>query len=101
MGMDFRFECVQSSDCLSLSGLESEVHMSQQQQTPKEKLKARLLLVDSHVVVRQGIAALINQEPDLLVCGGVSATPAALDSIPNLKPDLVLSDITLKNGNGL
>jgi DNA-binding NarL/FixJ family response regulator len=72
-----------------------------QQQTQKGKLKARLLLVESHVVVRQGITALINQEPDLLVCGGVSATPTALDSIPNLKPDLVLSDITLKNGNGL
>src|SRR5437879_13331614 len=63
--------------------------------------KARLFLVEAHVMVRQGITALINQEADLTVCGAVSATPAALEAIPNLKPDLVLADITLKNVHGL
>src|SRR6266436_3893488 len=70
---------------------------------PSQKLKprARLLLVESHVVVRQGLTLLLNQEADLSICGGVSGTPAALDAIANLRPDLVVADITLKHGNGL
>jgi len=63
--------------------------------------KARILLVESHVVVRQGLTLLVNQEPDLAICGGVSATPAALEAVAKLKPDLVVTDITLKTGNGL
>src|SRR5438552_7964082 len=70
------------------------------EQEPREK-KARLLLVESHVVMRQGLTLLIEQEPDLMVCGGVSATPSALEAIGSLRPDLVLTDITLKSGNGL
>ncbi len=75
--------------------------MAHQDQTQPARVKARILLVESHVVVRQGLTTLINQEPDLLVCGGVTATPAALESITKLMPDLVITDITLKNGNGL
>ena len=64
-------------------------------------MKVRILLVEAHMVVRQGITLLLNQEPDLVVCGGVSTTPTALEAIPKLLPDLVITDITLKNGNGL
>lgn len=69
--------------------------------TQKPGARARILLVDSQVVVRQGISLLINQELDLAVCGGVSLIPAALDAIAKLQPDLVLADITVKSGNGL
>src|SRR5947209_7815952 len=75
--------------------------MAHKDQLLLQKPKSRILLVESHVVVRQGLSLLINQEPDLCVCGGVSVTPAALEAIAQLKPDLVLTDITLKNGNGL
>ena len=75
--------------------------MNHYEDNQKNRGKARLLLVESHVVVRQGLTVLINQEPDLSVCGGVSATRAALEAVAKLKPDLVVTDITLKTGNGL
>jgi len=75
--------------------------MSQQNEAQKQRGKARVLLVESHLVVRQGLTLLINQEADLAVCGGVSATPTALEAVVELKPDLVVTDITLKSGNGL
>ncbi len=75
--------------------------MAHQDQTQSLKVKSRILLVESHAIMRQGLTMLINQEPDLLVCGGVTATPAALDAVAKLMPDLVITDITLKNGNGL
>lgn len=67
----------------------------------KKPAKFRVLLVEPHVVVRQGIAGLIDREADLLVCGGVSESAAALKAIVELKPDIALVDITLKSGNGL
>src|SRR5882762_5044804 len=75
--------------------------MAHRELTLPQKVKSRILLVESHVVVRQGISVMLNQEPDLSVCGAVSVTPAALEAIATLKPDLVVTDITLKNGNGL
>ena len=74
--------------------------MSAQEKNQQQR-KSGILLVEAHVVVRQGITMLLNREPDLFVCGAVSVTPDALDAIPKVKPDLVLTDITLKNGNGL
>ena len=63
--------------------------------------KTRVLLVEGHVMVRQGLAHLINQERDLAICAQSSDTPAALQVLAGTRPDLVVTDITLKNGNGL
>ena len=61
----------------------------------------RLLIVDDHPLVRSGIKALIDLEPDLEVCGEAEDTPSALEVIAAEKPDLVLVDISLKQSNGL
>ena len=61
----------------------------------------RLLLVDDHVVVRQGIAELINREPGLEVCGQVGTAPHAVTAVARLKPDLVLLDLSLEDGSGM
>src|SRR5205823_7272946 len=63
--------------------------------------KTRVLLVEGHVMVRQGLAHLINQERDLAICAQSSDTPAALQVLAGTRPDLVVTDITLKAGNGL
>ena len=63
------------------------------------KIKSRILLVDDHPIVRQGLAELINHEKDLFVCGTAETFHEALDKIPVLNPDLVLADISLKGGN--
>src|SRR3954447_23836333 len=66
-----------------------------------KKTKARILLVDDHPIVRQGLAEMINQEKDLNVCGTAEDVHRALDAIEKLKPDLVVADISLKGSNGI
>ena len=63
--------------------------------------KARVLLVDDHAVVRYGIAQLINRQSDLVVCGEEEAASRALTAIEELKPDLVIADLSLKDSSGL
>jgi DNA-binding NarL/FixJ family response regulator len=63
--------------------------------------KRTVLLVDDHPVVRQGLALLINREPDLAVCGDAEEASAALRRIEELKPDLIVVDISLKGPDGL
>ncbi len=61
----------------------------------------RILLVDDHPVVRQGLALLINREPDLTVCGDAEEANSALERIETLKPDLVVVDISLSGPDGI
>jgi DNA-binding NarL/FixJ family response regulator len=63
--------------------------------------KKRILIVDDHPMMRQGLAQLIGAEKDLSVCGEVENAEQALDAIKPLKPDLVLADISLPGKNGL
>src|SRR5436190_15817990 len=63
--------------------------------------KHRILLVDDHPIVRQGLAEMINQEKDLNVAGTAEDVHRALDAIEKLKPDLVVADISLKGSNGI
>jgi DNA-binding NarL/FixJ family response regulator len=65
------------------------------------KTKRRVVLVDDHPLLRQGIGQLINQEPDLEVCGEVEDRAGALKVIHSKQPDLALVDLTLKNDRGL
>lgn len=61
----------------------------------------RILVVEDHAVVRDGFVALINQEPDLEVCGEADSAPAALTAIERHRPNLVLADMMLREGNGM
>jgi DNA-binding NarL/FixJ family response regulator len=63
--------------------------------------KARVLLIEDHQVVRQGLTMLIDDEPDLVVCGGAESVAESLPMIRKLKPDVVVVDITLGDGSGL
>jgi DNA-binding NarL/FixJ family response regulator len=63
--------------------------------------KKRILIVDDHPMMRQGLAQLISMEPDLAICGEAENAGGALDAIGKLKPDLVLADISLPGRNGL
>src|SRR4051812_34666108 len=62
---------------------------------------ARILIVDDHPVVREGLALQLATQPDLQVVGEAEDIPQALQQATATKPDLVIVDITLKNGNGL
>lgn len=68
---------------------------------PFPSKKARLLLVDDHPILREGLSRLINQEPDLQVCGQAADANEALELSRTLKPDLAMVDLTLADVNGL
>jgi DNA-binding NarL/FixJ family response regulator len=63
--------------------------------------KKRILIVDDHPMMRQGLAQLIGAESDLAICGESENAEHALDAINSLKPDLVIADISLPGKNGL
>jgi DNA-binding NarL/FixJ family response regulator len=57
--------------------------------------KTRVLLVDDHPMIRQGLAGLINEEPNLRVCGEAGTSGQALELIAALKPNLAIIDVSL------
>jgi DNA-binding NarL/FixJ family response regulator len=61
----------------------------------------RILLVDDHPITRQGLAALINLETDLEVCGEAENVGDALVLIERVKPALVVVDLSLPGRGGL
>lgn len=63
--------------------------------------QARVLLVEDHIVVRQGIKALLSDEPDLEVVGEADNGREALQAVMELQPDLVLMDISMPGLNGI
>jgi DNA-binding NarL/FixJ family response regulator len=63
--------------------------------------RKRLLILDDHPMMREGLSQLINHNPGLVVCGEAGSGREALDLIRKLKPDLVLADISLPDTNGL
>lgn len=71
----------------------------EQIQTGKDKTK--VLIVDDHPIIRQGLSELINAEPDLIVCGNAEDAPEALGKIKESKPDMVIVDISLKETSGM
>jgi DNA-binding NarL/FixJ family response regulator len=64
-------------------------------------LKRRVLIVDDHPLMRQGLAQLINQQPDLEVCGEAEDVPQAIRQTSELKPDVVIVDLSLKGSDGI
>jgi DNA-binding NarL/FixJ family response regulator len=68
---------------------------------PRKSGKTRVLLIDDHAILRQGLAQLINQEADLTVCGEAEEAPKGFEMVGTLKPDVAVVDISLKGGNGL
>jgi DNA-binding NarL/FixJ family response regulator len=70
------------------------------QSSPLTK-KHKVLLVDDHPVVRQGLALLIGREPDLLVCGEADGAHSAFQALETLQPDIVVLDISLAGPDGL
>ncbi len=66
-----------------------------------KKNKNRILLVEDHPIVRQGLAEMIDNQKDLMVCGAAEDVHQALHQISALQPDLVIVDISLKSSNGI
>jgi DNA-binding NarL/FixJ family response regulator len=75
--------------------------MNAKAQLDVQAKKYRVLLVDDHPIVRQGLALLIDREADLSVCGEADGAHSAFHAIETLRPDLVVLDISLNGPDGL
>ena len=69
--------------------------------SPASCPKIRVLVVDDHPIVRQGLSQLISQEPDLMVCGQAEDARTALDAIDPSRPDIVIVDVSLEGPDGI
>ena len=67
----------------------------------KTRQKARVLVVDDHPVVRQGLRLLIDHESDLEVCAEAETVADALEAITKHKPDVAVVDLSLRGTSGL
>jgi DNA-binding NarL/FixJ family response regulator len=63
--------------------------------------KNRVFIIDDHPIVREGLAQLINRQTDLMVCGEAEDAHTAVRVIGNVKPDIVIVDISLKGSDGI
>jgi DNA-binding NarL/FixJ family response regulator len=64
-------------------------------------MKRKIFLVDDHPLVRQALAQLISQEPDLIAAGEAGDIDAGLKGIAQTKPDIVVADLSLNSCSGL
>jgi DNA-binding NarL/FixJ family response regulator len=81
--------------------MKAETGISYKSQNPASPRKSRILVVDDHPIVRQGLALLINQEADLLVCGEAEEASGAMHVLASAKPDILIVDISLNGPDGL
>ncbi len=60
-----------------------------------------IFLVDDHPLVREWLSNLINQQPDLVVCGEAETGPQAREQVARLQPEIAVVDISLKDSSGI
>lgn len=68
---------------------------------PDKSKAIRILLVDDHPVVRDGLAEAINAEPDLVVCATAEDRQGGLQAVERTQPHVAVIDLTLRNSSGL
>jgi len=73
----------------------------EQKNISDEKDRKKVLIVDDHPIVREGLTYLIDEEEDIVVCGSAENMPEAIKAIRSLEPDVVTVDISLQDSSGL
>src|ERR1700680_120762 len=64
-------------------------------------VKKRILVVDDHPIIRQGLALMLNREADLVVCGEAEDATGAMLVMASARPDVLIVDISLNGPDGL
>jgi DNA-binding NarL/FixJ family response regulator len=67
----------------------------------KEEKKHRIFVVEDHPIMLKGLIVLLEQEPDLEVCGSAANAEETVAGVERLSPDLVILDVSLQGINGL
>lgn len=78
-----------------------EYYIFELHQWGKIMSKIKVLLVDDHQLIRIGIAALLNQEKDIEVVGQAESGQNLVHVVQDLKPNVILMDISLEDGDGI
>lgn len=60
-----------------------------------------VFIIDDHPIVRKGLAQLLDQEPDLVVCGEAADVREARVGLERTRPDVVILDLSLRDSDGL
>ena len=68
---------------------------------PNRSPRRKVLIIDDHPLLRDGLAKVINQQPDLAVCGEAANARAGLAAAAKLRPDVAIVDLSLEEGSGL
>jgi two-component system response regulator NreC len=63
--------------------------------------KVRIVVADDHTLIRRGIVGLLDAQPDMTVVGEAGTTREALERVAELRPEVVLMDITMPDGTGI
>ena len=63
--------------------------------------KTTIIIIEDNRLLREGLASMINEQPQLIVIGAYSDSEKSLGRIPELKPDIVLIDLGLRSRNSL
>ena len=84
-----------------LSGLGAEVHATAGIDARNEATPARLLIADDHALLRTGMRAMLEAEPDLVVVGEAENGKVAVELCEELLPDLVLMDLSMPVMGGI
>ncbi len=61
----------------------------------------KILIVDDHVLFREGLAAIIRPQPDIEIAGMAGTVREAIEMARTVKPDIILMDFNLPDGNGV
>jgi len=75
--------------------------MAEVKAEPDQGPRKRVLIVDDHPLIRQGIKTLLVQSDDLEVCGEAESAAGALEAMAKVEPDAAIVDLTLKESSGL
>ena len=64
-------------------------------------MPAKILLADDHAIIREGLRSLLDKQPDIEVVGAAEDGRKAMELVRELKPDIVIMDISMPNLNGI
>ena len=70
-------------------------------ETPETGKKIRVLLADDHTLVRQGFRRMLEDDPEIVVVGEARTGLEAMELCKNLKPDIVVMDLSMPELGGL
>jgi DNA-binding NarL/FixJ family response regulator len=68
---------------------------------PEHEMRTRLVLVEDHAILRDGLKSLLELEADVVIVGAFDCVESSLQGIGELQPDVVVLDLALPGGSGI